>query len=71
MIPFFAATSAISAIAQIGSGALAEWKQLTSSQPTSPKDDASSGANSFGALLSAQGVDNGSVVGKRSAQAVR
>lgn len=71
MIPLLAASSAISAIGEVGSSALEAWKQLTSSHQASPKGDAGSSSDSFGALLSAHGVGNSSAGGAPSAQAVR
>ncbi len=71
MIPFLAATSAISAIGDIGSGALSALKQLTSSQQASPKSDTTAASDSFGALLSAHGVGNASAGEKAGGQTVR
>ena len=66
MVPLLAATSAVSAVSSIANDALAAWQDLSASRstskPSTPAANASSAtggsaAESFSALLSAQGVD--------------
>ena len=55
MVPLLAASTAINTVDQLGSGALALWKQLTGSKGASKADPAGgsshSSADSFAAML--------------------
>jgi hypothetical protein len=54
MIPILAVASAISTIDKVASGALLQWKHLTSPGQANGKPGAS---GSFAAFLAAQGVE--------------
>lgn len=59
MIPLLAAVTAINTVNSVGQGALAVWKQWTSSGHAAGKNQASAASDSFGALLAAHGVSSG------------